>query len=368
MQKRPSFYLQLPPFLVFLCVFSTLIKAGNPPITSSVVAWDTASQIQIGKSVSTCQEDTEIAPEKRAAIENAALLFVRMALGSDPGAAYRELTEDAQKESDRERFANYLTHAVTPFGPFEPLRVSHSYLTAVTGAAANDRVVCGTPSKPENWVAVSLEPGMENACVLTHGRARNNEWTFVVGLVPFIGKWRVKFFYAGISTFGDLSASDTWLLARKEQGQQHPLNAALLYASALQLAWRGPDLQLGITPAIQEEMERLQTPSEIRGQPPFVWSFRGNTFRILRLGPIAVAGNLYLLIAHEILPWKEDSEVDRKNRELIGNFAAKFPEFSAVFAGVIAEAHESGGGRGFRTVKEVHNGSLDPDMQPAPKQ
>ena len=56
------------------------------------------------------------------------------------------------------------------------------------------------------------------------------------------------------------------------------------------------------------------------------------------------------MIAQEVSPWKDSKEIEQKNRSLIKLFAERFPEFSSVFAGLVAEATEHGGTNGWRTV------------------
>lgn len=357
-----AFFLVVP----MACVLASSVRAANPRGGQSNEVGAVLLQLQIHPFVSRCQQDGEISSEKRAVVENAALLFVRAGLGPDPAAGYPQFTTGAQKETSLEQFVNHMKQAVQPFGPFEPLSVSHTYLLEVTGETEGERVACGTFSRPENWVAVSVKPSTEQAWILIEGKARNNAWTFVAWLLPVAKQWRVVSFYAGVSTFGDKSASEIWSLAHAEAERGHSMNAALLYASALQLTWRGPGFQLGITPNIQDEMQKLQVPAALQGQPPFNWEFGHDSFRVLRVGPIAVAGKIYLLIAHELPRWKDYNEVDQKNRELIKDFAGRFPEFSDVFAGLIAEAHESDGSQGYRTVEEVRNGSLQPGAPPKP--
>src|SRR5262249_5202496 len=133
----------------------------------------------------------------------------------------------------------------------------------------------------------------------------------------------------------------------------HKFNAALLYAAATQVANRGPNFQLGITQSISEDLSKLTVPSEIQGQPPFLWKDGHNTYKVLNVGPIAVGGKMYITIAHEVSPWQTDAEVDSWNKQLLGYFKKRFPEYSDVFAGLVARAMERGTDRGFGTVEEL---------------
>lgn len=121
---------------------------------------------------------------------------------------------------------------------------------------------------------------------------------------------------------------------------------------ANQLAFRGPDFQLGIEPEIKKEMSSLQVPSELQGNPPFAWKFADDNFKILTVGPIGVGGKIYLTINQEVAPWAADQEADKRNRALISDFISTVPEYTNAFAGLVVGAIEAGGHRGFRTVYE----------------
>jgi hypothetical protein len=146
-------------------------------------------------------------------------------------------------------------------------------------------------------------------------------------------------------------------MAEAEREKRHDFNAFILYTAALQLADRGPFLQLGIRPEIEKEIGEARRPDSLRGQPPFSWDFGPLTFKVLNVGPVGVGGKIYLLINHEIEPWAEDKEADKKNRELIVAFGRTYPEYKDFFAGLVVRAHEHGGTRGFGTVDENQGSS-----------
>jgi hypothetical protein len=124
----------------------------------------------------------------------------------------------------------------------------------------------------------------------------------------------------------------------------------LLYAAAGQVADRGPNFQMGITKSIAEDMSRLDGPTEIRGQPPFLWKGGDTTWRVLNVSSIAVGGKIYVVISHEVPSWQAESQVDGWNRELLAYFRSRFPECPEAFAGLVARATEQGGNRGYGTV------------------
>jgi hypothetical protein len=120
----------------------------------------------------------------------------------------------------------------------------------------------------------------------------------------------------------------------------------------MQLANRGPFLQLGILPDIMQAIAGLQRPKEMDGMLPFTWQFGESSFKVLNVGPIGVAKKVYREIDHEIAPWAADADADKKNHELISAFAGAHPEYKDVFSGLVVRAHERGGPRGFGTVVE----------------
>jgi hypothetical protein len=146
--------------------------------------------------------------------------------------------------------------------------------------------------------------------------------------------------------------ADLLKMAISEHQKNHNLNAFVLGAAAMQLSARGPFLQLGIQQEIQQSLAGVQAPHELEGSPPFNFQFGKSLYKVLNIGPIGVAGRIYLQIDHEIESWRVDKEADAKNREFLSAFDKAYPECRTVFAGIVIRAHERGGTRGFGTVSE----------------
>jgi hypothetical protein len=108
-------------------------------------------------------------------------------------------------------------------------------------------------------------------------------------------------------------------------------------------------LQLGFLPEIRGEMASLPVPKLLRGQPPFSWRFGESSFEVSNVGPVGIGGKVYLIITHLLGQWQDDKTVDQKNRELMAGFKQAFPEYADAFAGLIVEAREKAGVRGYRT-------------------
>ena len=301
---------------------------------------------------SSCVTDNQIAAKDREAANQAAIQFVQSSLGPTPGVAYSAFTADAKKSVSSEEFTAMLQQDVQRMGPFKDLRVTHTYLAKVTGGTQVQRVVCGNFSRPENWVAVAAKPGPPQAHVIVEGQTINNTWAFVIWLFPEQENWHVQYFQVATATMAGKSAIDLQSMAQVEQLAHHNFNAYILYAAALQLAARGPHFQLGIQPEIQKSIGELQVPRDLQGQPPFEWEFGKSSFKVLNVGPIAIGGKIYLKIDHEIESWAANREADKKNHDLIAAFANAYPEYKDAFSGLIVNAHERGGSRGFGTVDE----------------
>jgi len=299
-----------------------------------------------------CKADDEVSTKDRETIGQVALKFVQDALGGDPSAAYAIFTTDAKENVPLERFVSSFQNGIKPMGPFKDLKVAHTYLAKVTGGSQEQRVVCGNVSSPQTWVAVNVRPGPWEAHVILEAQTQNNTVDFVIWLIPEEGNWRVQYVhYATVGMVGK-TAVDLQKTAAEENAKQHGFNAFILYAAALQLADRGPFFQLGIRPEMEKKIGEIPRPRILEGQAPFIWSFDKSTFKVLNVGPVGIGGKIYLLVDHEIEPWAQDEEADRRNRNLIAGFMKAYPEYKEAFAGLVVRAHERGGSRGFGTVEQ----------------
>jgi len=175
---------------------------------------------------------------------------------------------------------------------------------------------------------------------------------FVIWLSRERGDWHILYSHFATEKMVGKSAEDLQMMAQLQHQAHRDFNAYILYAAALQLADRGPNFQLGSQPEIQKGIAEVEVPRELRGQPPFAWSFGKSSFKILNVAALGVSGKIYLLIDHEIEPWVDNQDADRKNHDLMVNFATAYPEYRDAFAGLVVRAHERGGNRGWGTVDE----------------
>lgn len=343
--------------VVSLVVFST--SAAGRSISEEPNAPAVLLQLTLKGSASTCKQDTEIPGNQLSAINDAALAFVRAALGSNPDKVYSKLSVEAQRTTSKKQFENYMRMGIDPFAPFADLRVTHTYLANVLGQPQDNRMVCGVLSQPEGWVSFRVSPSSKQAWVLINGKARNNAWTFAIWLVPVNGGWKVNSINAGASTLADQSAEQIWKVAQSEEQHHHLFNAFVLSNTALQLAQRGTLFEFGIASVIRKYLSSTPVPTFFQGKPPYEWQLGPDRYKVAHVSPLSIAGKIYLIIAYQARPWKNYGEVQQHDSKLIQDFASTLPEYSSVFAGIIAEAHEIGHNGGYRTVAVIHNGKLE---------
>jgi hypothetical protein len=325
-------------------LFTLLVILSSPLVVSC--------QTSLQPFAGSCKADNEISAKDRETIGQVALKFVQDALGPDPSAAYATFTADAKGNVPLEQFVSGFQNGIKPMGPYKDLRVTHAYLGKVTGGTQEQRVVCGNLSNPEGWVAVNVKTGPAEAHAIVEGQTINNTIDFVIWLIPEQGTWRVQYIHYANARMVGKSAEDLRKMAMAESAKQHGFNAFILYAAALQLTDRGPFFQLGIRPDIEKEMGEIPRPRNLQEQAPFIWTFDGSAFKVLNVGPIGVGGKIYLLVDHQIEPWAQDTEADKKNRALMAGFSKAYPEYKDAFAGLVVRAHERGGNRGFGTVDQ----------------
>jgi hypothetical protein len=224
--------------------------------------------------------------------------FVEALLGDKPEKAYSQLADELRAKLTADDFFRSVNEGVRPFRPFEGLHIEHSYresqISLGSGAisVACSEVAHGNVNSPEARIIIAALPVPLQAYVIIEGTTKNNRWAFVVWLSPKQQSWRINAFHILPIAILNRGAADLWNLARQEGQRGHALNSYLLYASAAQLAFRGPNLQLGIQPEIEKEMRTREIPSELKGEPPYEWKFPDNTYHVIAIGPMGWAASL----------------------------------------------------------------------------
>lgn len=330
-------------------------------MVSAMTMHSARAQSPLTLTAGSCSTDDEVPASERAVYETPAMQFVEALLGDKPEEAYSQLADELRAKLAAGDFFRSVNQGVLPFRPFEGLHVEHSYrvsqISLGSGATsvACSEVAHGNVNSPEARVMVTALPVPLQAHVIIEGTTKNNRWAFVLWLSPSQQGWRINAFHILPITILDRSAMDLWNLARQEGQRAHPLNSYLLYASAAQLAFRGPNLQLGIQPEIEKEMGTREIPSELKGKPPYEWKFPDSTYHVIAIGPIGVGLEFVLRIVHKVAQTADQRELDRQNRALIKAFGDAHPEYRQIFDGLVVQAVMPDGS-GFGTVEQTRSG------------
>lgn len=309
-----------------------------------------------------CHDGGEIDPEKRSTIAAASVRFTQAILAGDAEAVYNTLTDAAKANTTRDQLVGVLQDFKAA-GTFSDFKIER--ITTLTGrgdtSKSNGHADCTKDAAhPEAGLMLTIEKVPEQAYALVSAKNSSSTskgyssetWITTLWLVPRAGKWEVNSFHAVMATLLGKPASEYLALARRENGRGHALNASSLYFDAASLAARGPFYHLGLEDVIQQESQQVTQPQEFRGPPPFSLTGPSGSFSIFRMITTQMDGKLYLVIIHGVDPWKDSNEVERKNQVLIQAFAKRFPEYSDIFGGIVAQAVERGSDKGWNTVED----------------
>jgi len=275
--------------------------------------------------------------------------FMETLLGKGPSLAFDLLAKEEQVELTRARLIEVSAGYLELFNP-KGLTAEHTYLIRLKGQSP-DRVVCAKDlSLSDGWSSVKVTSTPEQAYVLASATAQNESLAVTIWLVPENGEWKTKAFSIYVASHGRQDPAHTFELARTQQALGHDLNALLLYYAAAAISDRGPLLQIGTLQPFSAEYSKAKRPPEMAGTPPWSWKSDRGTFKIMQVGSLGIAGKLYVVIDHEVPAKTSNEEMDRVNRDLIAHFKRLFPEYTDVFGGLLARAHEQGTGNGYNTV------------------
>jgi hypothetical protein len=301
-----------------------------------------------------CHDGAEIDAGKKSAIAATTLEFMGAVLSGDVDAAYNHFSDAAKANTPRDQFQAVL-QGFKPAGPFHSLRVER--IMTVTGwgdnSQSNGIAICSKDAAhPENGTTVAIQKTQEQAYALVtaQGQGPPETWVAAVWLIPKAEKWEVHSFHATIGTVSGQGPERYLAMARTEKEHGHLLNAGMLYSDAASIAERGPFYRLGIADVIQREAQQITLPAELRREAPLTGP--AGSFNLLHMNTIPLQGKLYLIVAYETDQWKTRNEIEGKNLALLTTFARRFPEYSDVFGGLVAEATVRAGTNGWRTVKD----------------
>jgi hypothetical protein len=331
-----------------LCLALALLAIAAAPAVSRAA--------ETGATAPVCKIDNEIASAQRDALEDKALAFVRAALGAAPQAAYAMMAPEAQSRTSAQGFADQVRTLSSSSGPFDNLRVAHTYLiSGVAEGTAQPRALCGTVANGQ-WVSVAIKPEKEQAYVVVGAQTRNNSWAFTLWLVPDGREWRVLNFHVGISAIAGRTPEDLLTLIRDEREAGRAFNAAIVLAAARDLTNRGPTFQLGITQALQAEADKVRVPAELQGTPPFTWKMKGKSYTVAGAGMIGVGKDIGIVFVLPHKTWTNDQDAVAANRAFIEAFRATHPDYARAFDFLVARATKPDNSGGFATVYENGKG------------
>lgn len=323
-------------------------------LSLAIPAW-AGSGCSVSPGVTRCYFDDGIELARRRAINSVAEGFMRAVLGGNATAAYGMLAAELQSKVTLDQFKGQVD-VVTAYAPVKLAR-TRSFFLELNGTSPG-KVVCAEDlSRPGGWQALAAANIPEQAHVLLTAKTVNNGLTFALWLTPAQSDWKVRGFWWNVSSMAGKDSSQLWEMGRAQAAKGNNFNAAALLTAAGKLAERGPDFQMGLTPAISESLSKLPPlPPDMAGERPFLWKDGATTYKVQTIGPIGVGGKIHLIIEHEVPTGQTDETFEARNKELIRYFKKRFPEYSDAFAGVIVRALESGTTRGYGTVDE-HSGT-----------
>jgi len=328
----------------------------GPAIAVAVLVWlglgapPTSAQVSLWFAIIKCTSDDDVATSDRVALEQAGLDFARRLAAADTDGAYGQLAPEAAQAMGRDGFADAVRSIAGLVSPFQDPAIRHTLL--LTGTEKGGGVTaCGTFGPAEGKVTVRYGKAAKQGYALIEGKSGNQRWTFVLWMIAG-PDWRVGHFQVALTTIAGRSVTDLLNTARSERDKGHAFTAFLLYDWAGILAERGPNLRIALQADIRKEGGAipLQRPQELQGAWPRSWSLGGQAFTIGEIGLYDLDGGLYLKLVQDVGPWTGDSDAGRRNRDLIQAFAGAFPEYAAVFTGLVVFARDGTGSRVYRTV------------------
>jgi hypothetical protein len=308
-------------------------------------------KIGLGANAGSCQVGDEIAPSKRKEIESIALAFARAALNDKLDDVRTMMTKAAGSDKS---VAVSLT-AISRMAPFSDPGVAQTYRIESAGGGPDARAICG-PLSNNQWVSVEIKPGLEQAHVLLSTTTRNNGWAFTIWLLPENGSWRVQYFHIGMASIAGRTPEMLLDMARKERDAGHAFNANMLYAGLQGAIDRGPAFQLGIDQPFRDDIAKFQAPAELRGKPPFNWTFGVKHYAVAQISIIGIGKDIGLVFVLPSKDWPGNVEIEKRNREFITAFIAGHPDYARDFTFLVARAMKPDNSGGFGTVYQNGKG------------
>lgn len=310
-------------------------------------------------SVDRCQTDDEVVADLRTPYQQAALRFVAALMKQDATEIQQQLTTALRRSITTERMSAALRQLAPLIQGKSEGRVAHSYLVTSRGSSGDHTVMCsalsqGSSAAMGDKVFASVTAAARQAHVIVEAENAGKTTSFAIWLVPDdLGEWLVHGFNVSQSTALGKTAADYRAMASEERQRGHFFNAVVLLSGAAKLANRGKYLQLALSQDIQKDWKALETPQELKGNPPFNWQVGSETFRVIGVEPTDVDGKLALMIRREVSSLTDAASVETESRRLIEGLVKKRPELRDVFDVVAVLAMEARSGRSFGTTETI---------------
>jgi hypothetical protein len=239
--------------------------------------------------------------------------------------------------------------------------LSKAYMLNVNLApAAVGFVPCMSPAPDAEWDSVAvMGPALKQAHVLFTA-ATNGEGvvTYVIWLQVENGAWRVASFYVGPSLMAGRNGADWWEVAKKQRQAGHDFTAALTYATARTLLYRGPTYTGPMLASVMQDARTLVIPKELSGPMPTTWDLDNQTFKIAQVSHSGTSGGRSVLSLVQLSDFSDTQDAGRQNHSLIDAFGKVHPEWREVFDWLAVKTCKPDGSICFGSVYDRKDGYL----------
>lgn len=286
-----------------------------------------------------CSEQQHIAADARREIERAALAYIAALETGDEAGAMRSMSRRGRAASEREPLAPVIAF-MRQLPPRSTPRVEHTFRVTSMGWPREGA------TSPCRTAAVALGGTGATAHVIVSEDIGFGERTSAVWLEREGGAWRPRGLWTNITSAGGYDGGRFWRMAREQRAKGNAVNAALLYASAEQMLFRGPRITPYDLNAFRSDRSRFEAPAEVSGSPPHIWRLGGEEFTVTMIRfNVTVDESAAFEIRQRLPRWYGEAAADARNRALLEAFDAAHPEWREIAEAlsVRAEIPESGG-------------------------
>jgi hypothetical protein len=313
-----------------------------------------------------CHADKDIRAADRAAPEKVALGLVNALLTGDEPSVDAVLTQEARDALGPDGL-DRMVQSIGGEAPYSDIRVAHSYLLEVSsGDGPLPPSICGKSPTDPDAVLLATRALPRQAHIEVTAKSRNNEWSVFVFLAPSPTEWRVLGFEMHLAGISGRSSTELQRLALEQKARGHGLNATLLMKAAASAADRGANAKPVWKLSLDAALKGLETPPEMSGEAPYLWSLDDRSYSIASLGVVGVGGNLVLMVYRLTDAWPGVAAVDADSRALIGSLTKAHPELKESFPAIIVRTLKPDRSGGWATGFEFAKGFGQPPPPDSP--